>query len=194
MAILLLSTGCVTSLEEQIENLTAKDPEDRMEAAVALGDMRSARAVNALEDRMARDDFHLVRAACARALNRIGRPSSIAAFVRALEDKSATVRWEAVVGLGRLGAREEAQKLAQMLKGGREVAEIRRECAKVLGLLGTVKYIPDLIDALEDGDASVRLQAELALRRLTGRDLGTHPSDWRSWYGGFNERMGKGSG
>ena len=188
LALLLAGAGCAPSIESYLRDLDSEDHEDRMDAAVALGERRATKAVKALENHLAKDDWALVRAVCARALTRIGRKESAGAFVRALDDKNETVRWEAVLGLGKLGVREEAGRIASLL-GTEKAPEVRRECAKILGLFGAVDRIPDLIDALEDPDATVRLQAERSLQRLTVRDLGPHPEDWRAWYKAFSARM-----
>ena len=193
LTILLGGLGCSKSVEEYVEQLRKGDGEERMDAAVVLGERQASAAVAVLEERLAKDDWHLVRATCARALTRIGAPKSAEAFVRALEDKSPTVRWESVLGLGRLGARTEASTIAALLKEDTD-PRVRRECAKVLGLFESARHIPDLIGALEDRDATVRLHAELALRRVTLRDLGPYADDWRAWYEDFLVRMERDSG
>jgi HEAT repeat protein len=184
----LAGAGCAPSTESYLRDLKSEDHEDRMNAAVALGERGAATAAPALESRLAKDDWALVRAACARALTRIGRVESAEALVRALDDKNETVRWEAILGLGTLGVRRESGRIAALLASDK-APEVRRECARILGLFEAVGRIPDLIDALEDPDATVRLQAERSLRRLTVRDLGAHPEDWRAWYKAFSARM-----
>jgi HEAT repeat protein len=171
-----------------MEDLRSEDGEDRMDAAVALGEARAEKARALLEDRMGKDPWPLVRASCARALLRIGSPQSEPAFLRALEDRESMVRREAVAGVGGLGARGASEKVATMLREDSS-ADVRRACADVLVLFGATDRIPALIDALEDRDPSVRLHAESALRRLTHRDLGPVASDWREWHAGFLERM-----
>ncbi|MHC5081850.1 MAG: HEAT repeat domain-containing protein [Planctomycetota bacterium] len=188
--IFFLLPGCPTSIEGHLEDLKAEDPEDRLDAAVALGEERAVQAVKALEDRLARDDAPLVRAACARALVRIGRPSSTKALVRALDDKRWMVRWEAVMGLGRLRDQTSAEKIVALLREDPS-HEVRRECAKVLGHLGATETIPALIEALSDRNDTVRIHAELALRQLTCQDIGPRRSDWETWYEEFQKRMKK---
>jgi len=183
------ATGCSTTIEEYMEDLASKDAEDRLDAAVALGKERAQASSSLLEDRLAKDEWALVRAACGRALARIGKASSVAALVRALEDKEPIVRCEAVAGLGLLGRAEPADKIASLLRKD-PAPEVRRECAKALARLEAAEHIPALIDALEDRNAVVSLHAELALRRLTCRDLGKAASDWREWHEEFGKRVG----
>ncbi|MHC4601292.1 MAG: HEAT repeat domain-containing protein [Planctomycetota bacterium] len=192
MALLLMGAGCAPSIQSYLRDLESEDHEDRMDAAVALGERGATNAVPALEDRLAKDEWPLVRATCARALARIGLEGSADAFVRALDDKNETVRWEAVLGLGKLGVKKETERIASLL-ASEKAPEVRRECAKILGLFGAVDRIPELIGALEDPDATVRLQAERSLQRLTLRDLGPHAEDWRAWHEAFSARM-KGDG
>ncbi|MCU0723540.1 MAG: HEAT repeat domain-containing protein [Planctomycetes bacterium] len=182
--------GCASSVDDLVEDLGEEDAMDRLDAAVSLGELgpEAAGAAKPLEERMARDPNGLVRAACARALSRVAGGGGEQAFLRALDDKDPLVRAEAVRALGGTGAGGAADALAGLL--GRDAApEVRRACAAALGAGGALRHVEPLIDALSDRDAAVRARAEDSLRRLTCRDLGPVPDDWRAWWKGFKERM-----
>jgi HEAT repeat protein len=185
-----LAAGCASSIEDLLVDLESEDAEDRLDAAVELGEAgaEAAGAAKALEDRLARDPNPLIRAACARALVRIGPEDAFEAFMRALDDKDSLVREEAVLALGRIQKAAAADPLATLLAGD-PAAEVRRACARVLGSLEATSKVEALIGALSDRDATVRFHAQASLQRITCRDLGPAPEDWLAWWKEFRARM-----
>lgn len=186
-----LGAGCGQSVEGYLEDLASDDPEDRMDAALALADTPSPRVGEALSDRLVKDTSTLVRASCARSLASFEREAVAAPLLGALKDREALVREEAVRSLASVGEREAAGETAVLLLED-ESADVRRECAEALGVLGAVDRLGALIDALSDRAAPVRLQARLSLRSLTCRDFGEYAEDWRAWHEDFKKRMGEG--
>jgi len=184
------AAGCASSVEDLLQDLEGEDPDDRLDAAVELGESgpEAAGAAKALTDRMARDPNPLVRAACARALARIGPKDAAEAFVRALDDKDPLVREEAVLALGRARKADAAEAVASLLAKDPS-AEVRRACARVLGSLEAAGRVEALIEALSDRDAAVRFHAQASLQRITCRDLGPAPEDWQAWWKEFRTRM-----
>jgi hypothetical protein len=57
---------------------------------------------------------------------------------------------------------------------------VRALAVEVAGYRGDgTRYVPELIDRLEDADAAVRERAHTALVRLAGTDVGRDPGAWR---------------
>jgi len=57
---------------------------------------------------------------------------------------------------------------------------VRAVAVEVAGYRGDgTRYAPELIDRLEDADATVRERAHAALVRLAGKDVGRAPGAWR---------------
>ena len=75
----------------------------------------------------------------------------------------------------------------------------RATAARIVSDVAPPWAIPNLIGLLQDGDGEVRYYAALGLRRLTGRDAGRAPEQWRKddlfscrqaatqWRGWWNE-------
>lgn len=191
LAVAAFPAGCAITASNALKGLASEDPGDRLDAVVALGAMKEPRAAGPLTDLMAKDSSSLVRASCARALVALGGAEHAEAFVRALDDREALVRLEAVTALGTVDARAASERIASLL-GADPDEGVRRECAKALGRLRATDRIPALVSALSDRDSTVRLHAELALGRITCQDLGPHPDDWQRWHAAFLERMNSG--
>ncbi|MBM3977094.1 MAG: hypothetical protein FJ299_08905 [Planctomycetes bacterium] len=115
-------------------------------------------------------------------------------LVRLLGDPSPTERWSAVDGLGRVLAEGEAAVVPYLLPMLDDSDTfVRMVAARIFGDARTVAAVDALIDALEDGEPSVREAALVALRSITARDHGFDPlgSDvdrakkvkaWRDWW------------
>jgi hypothetical protein len=70
---------------------------------------------------------------------------------------------------------------------------VRQKAAREAGARGDERFVPELIELLDDPDPGVRLTAHGALERLTGRRPASRPYDeparrreevesWRAWY------------
>jgi hypothetical protein len=58
-------------------------------------------------------------------------------------------------------------------------ARVRAVAVEVAGYRGEARYVPEVIDRLDDADPSVRERAHAALVRLLGTDVGRDPQAWR---------------
>jgi HEAT repeat protein len=108
-----------------------------------------------------------------------------------LKSTSSGARWNAVQALGDTHDPAVVPHLLPMLKDADIF--VRMATARVLGDLAAIEAVPHLIDALEDEEASVREQALVSLRELTGKDFKFDPTAneadrakkvkaWREWW------------
>lgn len=108
-----------------------------------------------------------------------------------LSSPDSGTRWQAVQSLGATGDPSVATHLLPML--GDSDIFVRMAAARILGELGAVDAIPGLIDALEDPEMSVREQAFVSLRKVSGQSLPFDPDGkdvdrakrvkaWREWW------------
>ena len=113
------------------------------------------------------------------------------ALLPQLKSTSSGERWSAVQALGETHDPEVVPHLLPMLKDADIF--VRMASARVLGDLAVMDAVPHLIDALEDEEPSVREQAHVSLRELTGKDFKFDPSAneadrakkvkaWREWW------------
>lgn len=120
-----------------------------------------------------------------------------------LADASPSTRWEAVDELGRSKDPAAIPHVTPLLKDSDLF--VRMCAARVLADLGTLQGVPALIDALEDGEPTVRESAWNALRTLTGKDFKFDPQGneadrtkkiklWREWWKKDGEPLLNGGG
>jgi len=110
-----------------------------------------------------------VHAISAYALDNIGNPQAIATLANALKDKEWNVRKAAVEALVNIGfehIKDNAGVLVRIAAYHPE-ERIRDEANRLLVGL-SVNAIPDLADALEDGEDSVRYETDYAIAVITG--------------------------
>ncbi len=145
-----------------------KDPAPTVRAAAlrVLGIDVDVRHVPSMA-RAALDPDETVRASAVRSLGRAPlalAPEVMAPLVAALDDTSAVVRAEAVVGLGRLGDASTLAPLVARMTDGEE--GVRRAAAVALGAVGDRKATVVLSFALEDRSVGVAAAAARSLGDL----------------------------
>jgi hypothetical protein len=91
------------------------------------------------------------------------------------QDVAAAIR---EIGKHRLYRDALAREIVTVLE--HDESRFRARACRALALLRSQGAIPDLIEALDDADEEVFLEAHAALIQLVGRDLGRDPDDWRS--------------
>jgi HEAT repeat protein len=142
----------------------------REHAAKACGDIRDARAVDALLF-ACRDRDGAVKSAAAEALGKIGDPKAVAALIKLFRDSSKTVRETAGTALVYIGP-PSVDPLIESLKDKDFV--VRCHAARALGGMTTdyqigrswvrePKVVDALIGLLKDPDRAVREDATIAL-------------------------------
>jgi len=167
-------------VEPLIRLLSDPDPQVRHNAAHTLGKIGSARAADALVERL-RDDSLMVVSKSALALGQIRDPRAIPALVSLLAHESKEVQSTLVSVLEGFGA-SAVPALIQALS--REEWRAREQAAYLLGFIGSQEAVPALERTLRDAHWQVRFAAVHALGDLGGgagkqalRSMPTDPDD-----------------
>lgn len=120
-----------------------------------------------------------------------GRTKAWTTYLPDLQHANGGLRLEAVYALGETEDPDVLPHLTPMLLD--EDLFVRMATARMLDELGVKSAVPALIEALDDVQGAVREAAVVALRRITGEDMGFNPvgSDvdrakrlkaWRDWW------------
>lgn len=196
------STKAVTSL---VRLLGAADPRVAFTACLSLGLIARENGIRA------RDVWHeevggretllwllectrskepSLRAMACFALGEVGidRETVLEAMTERLRDGDPTVRQWAASACGRLCARDNAEKLRDLMKDTRSA--VRRAAVRALGAIGDRAAIPGALHLLTDRNGRVRKAAEDALEVVTyhfyersGKKKAEAPvMHWRQWW------------
>lgn len=193
VAIVVLASGCGTYVGTTAKSFlrhvrTNPDPNARYLAYSKLGsrdlyetaELREE-AVSVLIERYQKGGEPLAsRAMICRSLGELGDPRAREVLLKAVHHTDAIVKVEACRALGKVGLPEDASVLAQtMTLDNLEDARI----AAIDGLADLKSEDPRiykvLLDAMEHDDPAIRLASLNALRKITGKDLGTEADPWR---------------
>ena len=143
----------------------------------------SRRQVEATLLRAIKDPEPIVRAAATRAIgNRISSDNTrlLKALRRVAADDDATVRVEAVLGLGMTGAPAIGDVLVTALRDAN--GRVRTAAADGLSFVRYPDSTEPLIAALRTDDASLRRVVSEALANQTGQRFGEDYPLWREWF------------
>lgn len=121
-----------------------------------------------------------VRAAMLAIAAEFDTPSAVAICRGALEDPAPRVRMAACEAWRKRGGPEAVSLLAARVAADADL-DVRLEALRELGSLGDEAAVPALARALEDPDPAVQYRAVLALKEVSGRDLGDDVNAWRTW-------------
>ena len=197
------------TLEWAVASIVHHDPDVRREAlnviayrAEKTGDAQLVDIIGIVlngdpETRSRPDQSALVRAAAATALGRIReRRIAIPHLLRALKraDEKPVVTIEVIHALGELGNGDAAVQAAliDVMTDRERDADVRREAAVTIGMIGDERAVPALIDTLatEKGtNLRVALGACDSLQKITGKPFGPEdPENWRLWYAEKRQR------
>lgn len=159
--------GDESSVDALIQALDDEESLVRHEAIRALSKIGDPRAVGALTDILCHDGDKDTRWWAAVALEEIGDPAATEAFVRALQDKSASanVRSRAVSALDELGNASVVPFLVEGLTDSEP--EVQRAAAHAIGKIGELETVkPLLMEILETGSPKVRYWVAITLAWL----------------------------
>ena len=123
------------------------------------------------------DDDPSVRSAAARALGKAGNAKYLPDLANALNDASASVRWDAAVALDQLPG-EEAIKPLQTHALKDESVDVRSACARALRHYRIAEVVRTLKECLDDKDFAVRYRAHASLVKIFRRDFRYGPRNW----------------
>ena len=152
------------TLNQWVAQLKAKSPENRVEAAEALGASKDARAVDALLVAL-RDRNSDVRRSSAISLGKIADRKAAPGLIGATGDLDDLVRDTAADSLGAIGAPAvEALLAAAKAPGWR----VRSGAAKALGIIKDARAVPALLALLTDSNDEVAAMASGALSGMGG--------------------------
>jgi HEAT repeat protein len=148
-----------------LARLEDEDSRVRRRAALALGRLGDARAVEGLLARLEDEDGR-VRGLAAEALGCIDDARAVEGLLTVLEDgdEDEWVQARAARGLGALGDRRAVEVLLARLRYGSHW--VRGRAAGMLGALGDKRVVETLLAQLEDEDRHVRANVAGALGKL----------------------------
>ncbi len=135
------------AVEPFIQILKDEDPRLRIIAAVALGEIGHAKAIQPLADVLRQETFIRAQEEAASALAKIGKPA-VEVLTQSMGDKSFIVRLLTVNALNRIGDERAVDYLIQALKD--ENWEVRKKAAEGLGEIGDSRAIESLCKTLRD--------------------------------------------
>lgn len=149
----------------------------RREAAYALGESRSPSAVSALTNILTGDKEMTVRSAAATALGEIGDEAAVPTLVQVLagqpgKKKQAKgepndfVKRSAAQSLGKIRSRAGVAVLITTVANETNDADLRREAATALGMIGDATAVPTLQTAFTSSDPYLSEAARAALKRI----------------------------
>jgi HEAT repeat protein len=151
------------SLQDLLKDLQKDNAYDRQRAAIALGSLKDAGAVEPLI-KCLQDDDDFVRTFAARALGNIRDPKALNPLIKALDDKHVLVRRSAAWALGSLGDARAVDPLVNALESKNFL--VQRSAAEALGELGDPRAVDPLIKALGNEDSYIQTGAANALTRI----------------------------
>ncbi len=153
---------CGATDEDCLIDALKKPGPEALRAIMALGEIKSVKAIEPLIEQFKSTDQYVATAA-AHALTKIG-DAAVPALVDATTSSKASVRKYAGWALGRIGGGNAVAAVSRLAKD--EDPEIRARAAQSFGLLKDKAALIDLVTLLEDRHRSVRLAAVRALSTM----------------------------
>jgi HEAT repeat protein len=144
--------------------LADESPTVRYAAALSLGKLGDAQAVEPLLRLMREESDPLPRQAAVVALGQLGDPVATESLLQALDCDDPDIRFQAATALSQVNP---GAAIAPLRKALRDTdPDVRASAAAALGDLVDRESAKDLAALLEDEELSVRLEAAVALARL----------------------------
>jgi HEAT repeat protein len=139
-------TPAQIAIEKQQQRLSSGDEEERRDALMRLGSMRSEAASRVALAGLS-DPSPIVRVMAAKAILSIGSAQSAAALLPLLQDKDEFVRREVAYALGATRSRTATEALSERLLNDKE-AGVRGAAAVALGQIGDESAVIPLASML----------------------------------------------
>jgi HEAT repeat protein len=156
------------AVEPLITALSHPNDDVRWKAAIALGEIGDVRATDPLID-LLKDSDRFIKGRAAYALGKIGSPA-VVPLITALETGDGSLRWGAVIALGKIRDERAIRPLIQAL--GDRYENVRSEAIAALGLFGDAIRDP-LLEAMQQPDLSERLKLATTIAEAA------HSTAWR---------------
>jgi HEAT repeat protein len=144
--------------------LSSEDKETRRWAAVALGLVRSSRAVDPLIGKL-EDGRSEVRKAAAASLGEIGDPAAVNALIKALFNRDMETRHAAAEALGKIKSPDSEEALIKAVSDQSEAVQLAAIAS--LGKVGGLKAAARLRAAAGEQRKSIGRAAETALKGMS---------------------------
>jgi HEAT repeat protein len=123
-----------------------------------------------------------IRAVIIRTLGELGDRRARNAIVRVVNNANAEpmLKVEAYRALGKVGTAEDAMTLVRIMNTD-PLEDSRIAAIEGIGALKAQdpRIYHVLIEGMEHDDPAIRLESYRALRKITGKDVGNQPKDWR---------------
>jgi HEAT repeat protein len=123
-----------------------------------------------------------IRAVIIRTLGELGDRRARNAIARVANNSNAEpmLKVEAYRALGKVGTAEDAMMLARIMNTD-PLEDCRIAAIEGIGALKAQdpRIYHVLIEGMEHEDPAIRLESYRALKKITGKDLGNQPKDWR---------------
>ena len=162
--------------EAMAKGSTASSTQVRKLCAKALSDLPPSATTEPLS-KLLQDSDEGVRFAAADALAASSDAKATSLLIRAFEAGNSKTKSHLAHCLGRRRDAQAVDALLAQLNGNDSA--VSGACASALGEIGDARAIDPLIEAMEK--PNVRFQARQALKKLTGKDLGDEPFEWKKW-------------
>jgi HEAT repeat protein len=146
-----------------LNTLKNKDPNVRMNAILALGEIRNVQAVEPLISAL-KDKDPGVRTRAAEALMKIPDNRAVEPLIIALKDEYPGVRMNAALAMGGINDKRLVEPLISVLNDN--VMLVRRYAAMSLINIGDSRAVEPLIKLLNDEDSNTRVCAASALGKI----------------------------
>jgi outer membrane protein assembly factor BamD (BamD/ComL family) len=124
-------------------------------------------------------NLDFIRWRAAQELGEIKDSRAVEPLIEALRDEDKTIRRSAASALGKLKNKRAVEPMIASLKD--DDSNVREEAIRFLGEIMDPRAIEPLIACLKD-DVLIRMRTVIALKKITGVDLGQDPLKWQNWW------------
>ncbi len=161
--------------------LQGKDIFNKAEGAYLAGKYRYHTLIPLLR-KNARDESWYVRYNSLAALLKLKDRASLPVFLESMRDRNSSVRFQSLKAMAEIGDSTTLPSIISKLDD--KSIYVRAAAAYSLGKLKMLPAVPPLIEHLSPREEEmVRIEAHLALIRITGKEFPDQQDLWRKWWG-----------
>lgn len=176
--------GDPSASEKLIGRLADGDANVRAAAILALGRLKDPAAFDAIAKKL-NDSAGLVVAACLRALGALDPQKALPLIQEKAKTKLREAKIAAVETIGKIDPPSAVPVGKQLI----EDPDWSVRAATVMALIDTwcKEAIDVLVDRLQREKGRLRFDIVMALRQMTGKQIGFAPGDWKAWWDAARE-------